>query len=166
MASSIRESAVFIQERICSQVKELHYYKESSHGLLLDQERERIYADITGFILSLEVAYYGVKESGTAIEKAWLNNNKKVKMSMIKENEIVSLMQEEAYKPMSYKELEKHFGIGSANEFKDFIKMLNQLEESGHIVRSPNDRYGVPERMNLVRGKLQAHAKGFAFLHS
>ncbi|MGO4499606.1 ribonuclease R [Paenibacillus sp. 2RAB27] len=83
---------------------------------------------------------------------------------MIKENEIVSLMQEEAYKPMSYKELEKHFGIGSANEFKDFIKMLNQLEESGHIVRSPNDRYGVPERMNLVRGKLQAHAKGFAFL--
>ncbi|NQX63768.1 ribonuclease R [Paenibacillus qinlingensis] len=83
---------------------------------------------------------------------------------MIKENEIVSLMQEEAYKPMSYKELEKHFGIGSANEFKDFIKLLNQLEESGHIVRSPNDRYGVPERMNLVRGKLQAHAKGFAFL--
>ncbi|CAH1229793.1 Ribonuclease R [Paenibacillus allorhizoplanae] len=83
---------------------------------------------------------------------------------MIKENEVVSLMQEEAYKPMSYKELEKHFGIGSANEFKDFIKMLNQLEESGHIVRSPNDRYGVPERMNLVRGKLQAHAKGFAFL--
>jgi ribonuclease R len=83
---------------------------------------------------------------------------------MIKENEIVSLMQEEAYKPMSYKELEKHFGVGSANEFKDFIKMLNQLEESGHIVRSPNDRYGVPERMNLVRGKLQAHAKGFAFL--
>jgi ribonuclease R len=83
---------------------------------------------------------------------------------MIKENEIVSFMQEEAYKPMSYKELEKHFGIGSANEFKDFIKMLNALEESGHIMRSPNDRYGVPERMNLVRGKLQAHAKGFAFL--
>ncbi|WP_082927419.1 ribonuclease R [Paenibacillus oryzisoli] len=83
---------------------------------------------------------------------------------MIKENEIISLMQEEAYKPMSYKELEKHFGIGSANEFKDFIKLLNQLEESGHIVRGPNDRYGVPERMNLVKGKLQAHAKGFAFL--
>lgn len=83
---------------------------------------------------------------------------------MITDKEIVSFMQEEAYKPMSYKELEKHFGIGSANEFKDFIKMLNALEDSGHIVRGPNDRYGVPERMNLVRGKLQAHAKGFAFL--
>ncbi|MDQ0902779.1 ribonuclease R [Paenibacillus sp. V4I7] len=83
---------------------------------------------------------------------------------MMTDKEIISLMQEEAYKPMSYKELEKHFGIESANEFKDFIKLLNQLEESGHIVRGGNDRYGVPERMNLVRGKLQAHAKGFGFL--
>ncbi|WP_261303635.1 ribonuclease R [Paenibacillus andongensis] len=83
---------------------------------------------------------------------------------MTTDKEIISLMQEEAYKPMSYKELEKYFGIESANEFKDFIKLLNQLEESGHIVRGGNDRYGVPERMNLVRGKLQAHAKGFGFL--
>ncbi|NOV01923.1 ribonuclease R [Paenibacillus planticolens] len=83
---------------------------------------------------------------------------------MIKEQDIISLLQEEAYKPMSYKELEKHFRIEGANEFKDFIKLLNQLEESGHIVRGGNDRYGVPERMNLVRGRLQAHAKGFAFL--
>ncbi|TXK83670.1 ribonuclease R [Paenibacillus sp. N3.4] len=83
---------------------------------------------------------------------------------MTTEKEILQLMQEEAYKPMSYKELEKHFGIESAAEFKDFIKLLNQLEESGHILRGGNDRYGVPERMNLVRGKLQAHAKGFGFL--
>ncbi|MBP1964831.1 ribonuclease R [Paenibacillus aceris] len=83
---------------------------------------------------------------------------------MIKDQDIIHFMQEEAYKPMSYKELEKHFRIEGANEFKDFIKLLNQLEESGHVVRGANDRYGVPERMNLVRGRLQAHAKGFAFL--
>lgn len=82
---------------------------------------------------------------------------------MITNQDIISLMQDEAYKPMSYKELEKHFRIAGAEEFKDFIKLLNQLEESGHVVRGGNDRYGVPERMNLVRGRLQAHAKGFAF---
>ncbi|WP_246362844.1 alpha/beta hydrolase [Paenibacillus alba] len=60
------ESAAFLYERIRSEVKELRYYPESSHGLLLDQERERVYADIAAFILSLQVAYYGVKESGTA----------------------------------------------------------------------------------------------------
>ncbi|WP_189015441.1 alpha/beta hydrolase [Paenibacillus marchantiophytorum] len=62
------ESAAFVYERVRSKVKELNYYPESSHGLLLDQERERVYADIAEFILSLEVAYYGVKESGTALE--------------------------------------------------------------------------------------------------
>lgn len=59
-------SAAFLQERIGSEVKELHLYNESSHGLLLDQERERIYEDISAFILSLEVAYYGVRDLGTA----------------------------------------------------------------------------------------------------
>ncbi|BFT68834.1 hypothetical protein PAENIP36_02760 [Paenibacillus sp. P36] len=85
-------------------------------------------------------------------------------MYMITDQDIISLMRDEAYKPMSYKELEKHFRIAGAEEFKDFIKLLNRLEESGHVVRGGNDRYGVPERMNLVRGRLQAHAKGFAFL--
>ncbi|RTE05518.1 ribonuclease R [Paenibacillus whitsoniae] len=79
-------------------------------------------------------------------------------------DQIVSFMQEQAYKPMTYKELEKHFGVGRADDFKEFIKLLNQLEESGDVVRGANDRYGVPERMNLVKGRLQAHAKGFAFL--
>jgi len=83
---------------------------------------------------------------------------------MISEKEILSFMQETAYKPMTYQELEKHFGIGNAEEFKEFLKVLNHLEEEGLILRTRNDRYGVPERMNLLRGKLQAHAKGFGFL--
>lgn len=83
---------------------------------------------------------------------------------MITEQEILSFMQETAYKPMTYQELEKHFGVGNANEFKEFLKILNHLEQEGLILRTRNDRYGVPERMNLIRGKLQAHAKGFGFL--
>ncbi|MBD0383953.1 ribonuclease R [Paenibacillus sedimenti] len=83
---------------------------------------------------------------------------------MITEKEILSFMQETAYKPMTYQELEKHFEIGNANDFKEFLRILNQLEKDGLILRTRNDRYGVPERMNLLRGKLQAHAKGFGFL--
>ncbi|BFT68833.1 alpha/beta hydrolase [Paenibacillus sp. P36] len=55
-------SAAFLYERTRSESKELRYYAKSSHGLLLDQERELVYADIAAFILSLQVAYYGVKE--------------------------------------------------------------------------------------------------------
>ncbi|MGO4540987.1 ribonuclease R [Paenibacillus sp. 2TAB19] len=80
------------------------------------------------------------------------------------EQELLDFMRETAYKPMTYQELEKHFGIEGAEEFKQFLKLLNQLEDEGKIVRTRNELYGVPERMNLLRGKLQAHAKGFGFL--
>ncbi|MBP1157693.1 MULTISPECIES: ribonuclease R [unclassified Paenibacillus] len=83
---------------------------------------------------------------------------------MIKKEELLDFMKETAYKPMTYNELELHFQLESAQDFKDFLKLLNQLENEGLIVRTRNDRYGVPERMNLLRGRLQAHAKGFGFL--
>ncbi|WP_053373227.1 ribonuclease R [Paenibacillus sp. FJAT-27812] len=80
------------------------------------------------------------------------------------EQELLDFMRETAYKPMTYQELEKHFGIVDAAEFKEFLKLLNKLEDEGKVIRTPNDHYGVPERMNLLRGKLQSHAKGFGFL--
>lgn len=83
---------------------------------------------------------------------------------MITEQDILTFMRETAYRPMTYGELEQHFGISSAAEFKQFLKMLNELESKGYVLRIRNDRYGVPERMNMLRGRLQAHAKGFGFL--
>jgi ribonuclease R len=82
----------------------------------------------------------------------------------IYEQQLLDFMRETAYKPMTYQELEKHFGIEDAAEFKEFLKLLNKLEDESKIIRTPNDHYGVPERMNLLRGKLQSHAKGFGFL--
>lgn len=73
-------------------------------------------------------------------------------------------MRETAYKPMTYQELEQHFDIKDAEEFREFLKLLNALEEDGKILLTRTNRYGVPERMDLQRGRLQAHAKGFAFL--
>lgn len=83
---------------------------------------------------------------------------------MTTKEELLDFMREKAYKPMTYQELEKNFDIGDAESFKQFLKMLNQLEETGEIIRTRTERYGVPERMNLLKGKLQAHAKGFGFL--
>lgn len=83
---------------------------------------------------------------------------------MITEEILLDFMRETAYKPMTYQELEQHFGITDAVEFRDFLKLLNELEQSGKIILTRTQRYGVPERMDLVRGRVQAHAKGFAFL--
>lgn len=83
---------------------------------------------------------------------------------MTTEQTLLEFMQELAYKPMTYKELEQHFELEDAEAFKEFLKLLNRLEQEGKIVRTRTNRYGIPDRMNLLLGKLQAHPKGFAFL--
>lgn len=80
------------------------------------------------------------------------------------EQEIIEFMREEAYHPMTIHELEDEFKVTSADDFKELVKLLNVLEEDGKVVRTRSNRYGVPERMNLIRGKLQGHAKGFGFV--
>src|SRR3984893_13398242 len=84
--------------------------------------------------------------------------------TMVSEQELLEFMRGTAYKPLTYNEMEKHFQIDKADDFREFMKLLNRLEQSGTVVRTRNERYGVPERMNLIRGKLQAHAKGFGFM--
>ncbi|WP_106769329.1 ribonuclease R, partial [Paenibacillus faecalis] len=83
---------------------------------------------------------------------------------MITEEIILDFMRKTDYKPMTYRELETHFGISNAQDFREFLKLLNELEQSGKIILTNHQRYGVPERMDLVRGRVQAHSKGFAFL--
>ncbi|GKU83300.1 ribonuclease R [Niallia sp. NCCP-28] len=79
-------------------------------------------------------------------------------------DKLLTYMKDEAYKPLTVQELEDAFGIEDSIGFKDFVKALVQMEEKGLVVRTRSNRYGLPEKMNLVRGKLAGHAKGFAFV--
>jgi ribonuclease R len=77
---------------------------------------------------------------------------------------LLTFMRDEAYKPLTVQELEEAFGITDASEFKELVKALVAMEEQGLVVRTRSNRYGVPEKMNLIRGKVTGHAKGFAFV--
>ncbi|GGM36091.1 ribonuclease R [Paraliobacillus quinghaiensis] len=77
---------------------------------------------------------------------------------------IMQYFEEEATKPLSVKEIEEVLEIQDVDQFKILVKMLNELEDKGKLVKTRKNRYGVPERMNLIRGRIQMHAKGFAFL--
>ncbi|KAB2332781.1 ribonuclease R [Bacillus mesophilum] len=78
--------------------------------------------------------------------------------------QLLSHMKDEAYKPLTVQELEQAFGIEDSADFKDFVKALVVMEEKGLVVRTRSNRYGLPEKMNLIRGKMIGHAKGFAFV--
>ncbi|MDM5330361.1 ribonuclease R [Neobacillus sp. CF12] len=79
-------------------------------------------------------------------------------------DKLLQYMRDEAYKPLTVQELEEAFGISDSSDFKEFVKALVQMEEKGLVVRTRSNRYGLPQKMNLIRGKLTGHAKGFAFV--
>ncbi|SES69283.1 ribonuclease R [Salinibacillus kushneri] len=84
-------------------------------------------------------------------------------MSTLKEK-ILSYFNENA-KPLSVHEIEEVLELDeNVDSFKDLVKTLNELEQEGELVRTRKNRYGLPEKMNLIRGTIQMHAKGFAFL--
>ncbi len=76
---------------------------------------------------------------------------------------LLSFMREEAYRPMDIQELVAVFDI-NPEEYKSFKKVLKSMEREGLIVRTKKDKFGVPERLGLITGKLQVHQKGFGFL--
>ncbi|WP_034750671.1 ribonuclease R [Halalkalibacter wakoensis] len=78
--------------------------------------------------------------------------------------QLLSHFREAAEKPLSIKEIEQAFKIDGSDDFKELVKALNELEDQGLVVRTRTDRYGLPEKMSLVRGRVQGHAKGFAFI--
>ena len=73
-------------------------------------------------------------------------------------------MKTEEYKPLTTKELEEHFGLVDADDFKELVKTLVQMEEQGKLYALDRIVMVLPQRMNLVVGKFIGHAKGFGFV--
>ena len=80
------------------------------------------------------------------------------------QSRLLDFFGEEEYKPLTVGEIEDVFGFEDADEFKELVKTLVRMEAQGLVVRSRSNRYGSPERMNLLRGKFIGHAKGFGFV--
>jgi len=76
-------------------------------------------------------------------------------------DELLSLMQAASYKPLTAEELMAALGQEDREAFQEF---LDRLEQEGYIVRTRKGKYGLPEKMGLVCGYLQASPKGFAFV--
>jgi len=75
---------------------------------------------------------------------------------------IIEFMSKDAYKPMLLGEIMKELDT-SKDMKKELFKTLTQLEEEGKIVKTRNDRYAIPQKMNLLVGTIQGSSKGYGF---
>lgn len=78
-------------------------------------------------------------------------------------DKILAFMKEESYKPLTFNELLQELNIESSMK-KELLIVLNELEDEGKIIFTRAQRYGIPEKMNLVIGILEGNQKGYAFL--
>lgn len=76
---------------------------------------------------------------------------------------IIAFMEDEKYKPLKFKELCEALDIQSDMR-KEFLKILNELEDEGKIIFTSSERYGTPERMGLIIGVIEGNPKGYGFL--
>lgn len=79
----------------------------------------------------------------------------------MEKQELLSLMRARSYRPLTASELITTLGQDDEESFR---QLLNTMELEGLIVRTRKDKYGLPEKMGLVSGRLQASSKGYAFV--
>ncbi|MBI5642588.1 MAG: RNB domain-containing ribonuclease [Deltaproteobacteria bacterium] len=79
------------------------------------------------------------------------------------EKKILDFMKEAAYRPLSFKELVRAFGINK-DERDRFKKSLKRMVAEGTLIKIRGGRFGLPSKMNLVTGELTCHPDGFGFV--
>lgn len=76
---------------------------------------------------------------------------------------LLNFMKEQAYKPMSFKELSRIFSI-KKKDLNDFKNILDVMEDEGLIIKNRAELYGIPERMGILKGTFAGSQKGFGFV--
>jgi len=77
--------------------------------------------------------------------------------------QILTLLRKKIRRPMKISELSKHLGVTDA-EHREFRNRIKEMSTQGTLVKIRGGRYGLPDEMNLITGKLHGHPNGFGFV--
>ena len=82
---------------------------------------------------------------------------------MIEKEDILLFMEKEASKPVALAEIGEYFRIEEGH-YDSLREVLETLEDEGRIVRVRKGKYALPERLNMLVGRLQGHPRGYGFV--
>ncbi len=66
--------------------------------------------------------------------------------------------------PATLQSICEHFDILSQEEVNALSGRLNRMSKNGYLLIDRKKRYGLPEKMDIVTGRVVGHAKGFGFV--
>ena len=80
------------------------------------------------------------------------------------EDEILTLLSDDNYMERSIDLLAKKLDCISSEKFIKLVKLMNELEEAGKVVRNKYNHYYLPNQFGMVLGILTINKKGFGFV--
>jgi len=66
-------------------------------------------------------------------------------------------------KPMRFEELIEQFQLTDERQHIGMKRRLRAMERDGQLIYTKANAYGLPDRMNLIKGRIIGHRDGFAF---
>ena len=147
------QSANYIYEHVDSDDKNIKWYSESGHVITIDKEKNK-YLKI--FINFRVIRLVRIKEILTLERRGIMN----LKQS------IEEIINQPEYEPMSVSDFQDALGLSSADSFRDLIKVLVELEQSGLIERTKQTdikKHSSKGHSKLIKGTLSQNKKA---LHS
>ena len=66
--------------------------------------------------------------------------------------------------PLSYDQIAQALDVQNERDHDAFTRRLRAMERDGQILRNRRGLYGLPEKMDMVRGHVVGHADGFGFV--
>jgi len=78
-------------------------------------------------------------------------------------NEIIALLEKHG-RPMQRKEIISQLKVESDGSREILRRRLRAMLRDGQVVQNRRNAYGLPARMDLVKGRISAHRDGFGFL--
>ena len=83
--------------------------------------------------------------------------------SMLNAEQLLTAIRDRMDHPATARELVQRLKI--PREQRSTLKrLLNSLVDAGHLIQTRGNRFGLPDRMNLVVGRVSTHPRGFGFV--
>src|SRR6478672_3108837 len=82
---------------------------------------------------------------------------------MLNSEHLLTLMRDKVEHPSTARELVQRLKI-PRDQRATVKRLLKELVSAGHLIQTRGNRFGLPDRMNLVVGKVVTHPRGFGFV--
>src|SRR6476660_4206172 len=84
-------------------------------------------------------------------------------MNVMNAESLLALIRDRIHHPSTPRELLQKLKI-PREERPSFKRLLASLVASGDLIETRGNRFGLPDRMNLVVGRITTHPRGFGFV--